>query len=418
MASTVANLANVLKDAWTSERLAKQFYDENPLLDWMQQTSPTMIGAQAQVPIHKGRSGAPTSTGPAGGTLNPADNQKVDQALYTMVYLWRQIQLEVAALNQTGSSAQSIVSAKDFEIGGAIADIGRDASRMLANNGDGIIAQCTTGGASTTVNLMPAASGGIGYDAIVRGWLYVGLPVDIGTAADSDSLATGSAITALSEDATTPTITIGASITTTSSHFVSVANPNSTTVTNPELNGLRNMVGSTTSILGGLNPATAGNEYWKPASVDSTTTSFSLDLMLNINRAVYQKSGSAKTTVLMSAKQMTNFYSLLQNQVRFTGERGMGAGGIDNMDGMTWNGVGVTVWPDIVDKEMYFVTKADFERIVGAIKKPTWTSELEGAGQGLRWTQGQTNFVEGLVFPLQVGMNRRNRSGAATSLTA
>jgi hypothetical protein len=418
MASTVANLAAVLKDAWTSDRLAKQFYDENPLLDWFTQTSPTMIGAQAQVPIHKGRSGGTTSTGSAGGSLNPADNQKVDQALYTMVYLWRQIQLEVAAINQSGSSAQSIVAAKDFEIGGAINDISRDASRMLANNGDGLICQCAVGGPSATVLLTPQASGGLGFDAIVRGWLYVGLPVDIGTVADSDVIVTGSQIIGVNEDPVAPSITISSSVSTLATHFVSVANPNSITAPSPELNGLRNMVGSTTSILGGLNPATAGNEYWKPASVDATTTSFSLDLMLNINRAVYQKSGRSTTTVLMSSKQMTNFYSLLQNQVRFNGERGMGAGGIGNMDGMSWNGMGVNVWPDIVDKEMYFVTKDDFERITGNIKKPTWTSEIEGGGQGLRWTQGQTNFVEGLVFPLQVGMNRRNRSGAATNLVA
>jgi hypothetical protein len=418
MASTVANLTSVLKDAWTSDRMVKQFYDENPLLAWFQGTSPTMIGAQAQVPIHKRRSGPSTSTNAAGGVLNPAGNQVVDQAIYTIPYLWRQINLEVAAINQTGPT-QSIVSAKDFEIEGAVNDIARDASRMLANNGDGFIAQCTTGGASTTVNLLPAASGGLGFDAIVRDWLRVDMVVDIGTAADSDALATGATITAVAESATAPTITTGTSVTTTSSHFVSVANPNSATATNPEINGLRNMI--STSTLGGINPATAGNEYWQPgsAALDSTTTSFSLDLLLNINRTVFQKSGNANTsTVLMSAKQMTNFYSLLQNQVRFTGERDMGAGGIGNMDGLKWNGMGINVWPDIADKEIYFINRDDFERITGNIKKPTWTSEIEGGGQGLRWSQGTTAFVEGIVFPLQVGMNRRNRSGAITNLVA
>lgn len=418
MASTVANLSSVLKDAWTSDRMIKQFYDENPLLAWFQGTSPTMIGAQAQVPIHKRRSGPSTSTNAAGGVLNPAGNQVVDQALYTIPYLWRQINLEVAALNQTGPT-QSIVNAKDFEIEGAVNDISRDASRMLANNGDGFIAQCTTGGASTTVNLLPAASGGLGFDAIVRDWLRVDMVVDIGTAADSDVLATGATISAVAESATAPTITTATSVTTTSSHFVSVANPNSATATNPEINGLRNMI--STSTLGGINPATAGNEYWQPgaAALDAVTTSFSLDAMLNVNRTVFQKSGNARTsTVLMSAKQMTNFYSLLQNQVRFTGERGLGAGGIGNMDGISWNGMGINVWPDICDKEIYFINREDFERITGNIKKPTWTSELEGGGQGLRWAQGTTSFVEGITFPLQVGMNRRNRSGALTNLVA
>lgn len=418
MASTVANLTSVLKDAWTSDRMVKQFYDENPLLAWFQGTSPTMIGAQAQVPIHKRRSGPSTSTNAAGGVLNPAGNQVVDQAIYTIPYLWRQINLEVAAINQTGN-AQSIVSAKDFEIEGAVNDIARDASRMLANNGDGFIAQCTTGGASTTVNLLPAASGGLGFDAIVRDWLRVDMVVDIGTAADSDVLATGAVISAVAESATAPTITTATSVTTDSTHFISVANPNSITLTNPEINGVRNMI--STGTLGGINPASAGNEYWKPgaSALDTTTTSFSLDLLLNVNRTVFQKSGNARTsTVLMSAKQMTNFYSLLQNQVRFTGERDLGAGGIGNMDGLKWNGMGINVWPDIVDKEIYFLNREDFERITGNIKKPTWTSEIEGGGQGLRWAQATTAFTEGIVFPLQVGPNRRNRSGAITNLVA
>jgi hypothetical protein len=122
-----------------------------------------MIGQQAQVPIHKYRAGGATSTAAAGGQLNTASNQQTDQATYTLVYLWRQIELEVAALNQSGgSNAQSIIAAKDFEMQGAINDVSKQCSRQLVGNGDGIIAQCTTGGASTTVNLLPGSSGGLG----------------------------------------------------------------------------------------------------------------------------------------------------------------------------------------------------------------------------------------------------------------
>lgn len=417
MAQTVANLASVIKDAWTSNRLAKQFYDENPLLDWFTEVEATMIGDQAQVPIHKYRSGGSTSTAAAGGSLNPAGNQATDQAIYTMPYLWHQISLETAALNQAASQAQSVVAAKDLEVQGAISDISKQASRQLASNGDGLIAQCTTTTSSTTVQLLAPASGGLGYDAIVRGWLFPGLPVDIGTTSDSDSIVTGSVITDVAEDSTTPTITIGSSVSTTSSHYVSIANPNSTTATNPETNGLRNMISQTTT-LGGINPASAGESFWKAASVDTSTTTFSLDLALTMQQKVFQKSGKFQSTVVTSAKQMANFYSLLQNQVRFNGDRGLGAGGVGGLVGLEWNGMGVNVWPDIVDKEWYFLTKGDFVRIVGAIKKPRWTSELEGSGQGLRWSQGTTSFTEGLVFPFNVGLQRRNTSAAATALTA
>jgi hypothetical protein len=417
MAQTVANLASVLKDAWTSDRIQKQFYDENPLLEKIKPFKATMIGSQAQVPIHKYRSGGYTSTAAAGGSLNPAGNQQTDQALYTLVYHWFQVQLETGAINQAGSNATSIVKAKDFEMEGAVSDLSKQASRQVATNGDGLIAQCTTGGASTTVNLLPAASGGKGYDAIVRGWLYPGLVVDVGTTADSDSLATGSTITDVAESDTAPTITIGSSITTTSSHYVSIANPNSATATNPEVNGLRNLVG--TSTLGGINPASAGESFWKAAKVDTATTSFSLDLALDLQRAAFQKSGSyGNTTVVTSAKQMQNFYSLLQNQVRFNGERGLGAGNIGGTDGLTWNGNAVNVIPDILDSDWFVLNLDDFVRVHGTIDKPTWTSELEGAGGDLRWSQGTTAFVEGVVWPFQIGVQRRNRSAAATGLTA
>lgn len=417
MAQTVANMTSVIKDVWTSDRLAKQFYNNNPVLDWFNQVDATMIGLQAQVPIHKWRSGGSTSTNAAGGALNAAANQQVDQAYYTMVYLWHQISIETGALNQTGGNTQSVIGAKLLEVEGAIDDISKQASRQLCSNGDGLIAQCTSGGASTTVSLLGASSGGKGYDAIVRGWLFPGLPVDVGTTADSDSLATGSTITAVSEDATSPTITIGSSITTTSSHYVSIANPNSATATAPELNGFKNIVSQTTT-LGNINPATAGNEFWKAASVDSSTTTFSLDLALGLQRAVFQKSGKVQSHVITSAKQMANFYSLLQNQVRFAGESGLGAGGVGGLTGLSWNGVNVNVYPDITDSEWYHITKEDFVRIVGNYKKPTWTSEIEGNGEGLRWSQGNTNFVEGLVFPLNVGVQRRNTHAAATALTA
>jgi hypothetical protein len=418
MAQTVANLASVLKDAWTSDKMAKQFYDENPLLEWFKQYTATMMGQQAQVPIYKAIGGGQTSTGPAGGVLNPADAAKVDQALYTMAYLWRQINIETAVLNQADSSMQSVIQGKNFEISNAVAGIARDASRMLANNGDGFIAQCTTTTTSTTVQLLPAASGGVGYDAVVMQWLQPGMVVDIGTAGDSDAIVTGATITDVVEDPVTPGIIINSSVSTTSSHFVSIANPNSTTVTNTEINGLRNMFGSATSIVGGINPATAGESFWKPASVDATTTSLSLDLMLNLNKFVWRKTGKPLSTVVTSGKQFTNFYSLLQNQVRFAGDQGLGAGGIKNMNGLSWNGMGLNAWPDIVEKELYFLSQDDVLRITGSIKQPTWTSELEGGGAGLRWAQGTTAFVEGIVFPLQTGTQRRNSAASATNLVA
>lgn len=417
MGQTVASLASVLKDAWTSTRVQKQFYNKNPLIEKLRTVEGTVIGQQAQVPIHKGRSGGYTSTNAAGGSLNPAGNQVLDQATYTLIYHWFQVSLEAAALNQSASNVQAIISAKDLEMQGAIDDVSKQVSRQLASNGDSLIAQCTTTSSSAVINLMPDSSGGRGAQAITRGHLYEGMPVDIGTTADSDSIVTGSVITAVDETPSAPTITIGSAVSTTSAHYVSWANPNSATAVAPEMNGLRNIFGSTGS-LGGINPASAGNAYWKPAYVDTTTTTLSIDAALNVQRYVFQKTGEYGAYVFTSAKQAANLYSLLQNQVRFNGEMKMGAGNVGGLLGLEWNGQNINVLPDIYDSDWFFVDLDALVRITGAWKEPKWTNDIQGTGGSFQWSTGTTAFVEGLVWPWNIGTQRRNGGAAMTALTS
>jgi hypothetical protein len=113
-----------------------------------------MIGKQAQVPIHKGRNlGGYTSVGAAGGNLNTAGNQQVDQATYTLVYHWLSVALDASALMQAGgSNQQSIVEGKVLEIENGIENIKHQSVRQLMTNGDSIVAACASGGASTTIS--------------------------------------------------------------------------------------------------------------------------------------------------------------------------------------------------------------------------------------------------------------------------
>lgn len=412
MAQTVSNLTDVLKEAWTSDRLEKQFYDQNPFLEQVEKLQATMIGEKALVPIHKGRNTGYTSAAAAGGSLNAAGEQAVDAAEYTLVYHWQQIALQTAALNQTGSAAQSVVVAKDLEIQGAVNDMRKQCMRQIVTNGDGVLAQCDSGGASTTVELLVDSATAYGYQAIVRGWLYAGLPVDIGTAADSDADVAGEAIVSVSESATDPDIVMTTSITTTTSDFVTLANPNSATLSSVEMNGLRNIV-NTSGALGGLNPSTAAEAFWKAAARDTTTTVFSLDLGLDLSRAVHQKSGNKPNYVLTSLKQKQNFYSLLQNQARFVTDGKFGAG---NVDDVVWNGMTIHAEPDVLDQDWFTLTLEDLGIITGSIKQPTWASDLEGSGGRLRWGQGTTAFHDAVVYPINFIAKRRNTHAAATGL--
>src|SRR5262245_32512904 len=401
MAQTAVSMAAVLKEAWSADRLQAQFEDKNLPLGKLEAVRGVVMGRQVQTPILSGRSGAFTSVGAAGGVLNPAQAQPVAQALWTMPYNWFQVELDTSALIQSGSNLQSIVGGKDLEIKGAVENTRHQISRMIVTNGDGIVAALATNASGTVLNLTAAAAEGAtyGYSAIVRGWVQAGFPVDIGTTADTDALATGVPILATSRVPSTPSITVGSAIATTAgTHFLYIPNPNSATAPNPEVNGMRQIVGS--GALGGLNPATAGYDWWQGALVDTTTTTFSLDLVLNLQRYVMQNSGDTQSDVWTGFKQQMNFYSLLFNKVQFAGEQNLSAGAVQRP---TWNGIRIDAMADVLDTDWFHLTLSDIFRVIGNVSSPQWASDIEGAGGSLRWKQGTTSFVDGLVYPVNVG---------------
>ena len=62
------------------------------------------------------------------------------------------------------------------------------------------------------------------------------------------------------------------------------------------------------------------------------------------------------------------------------------------------------------------MTLSDLFRVIGNVSSPQWASDIEGAGGSLRWKQGFTSFVDGLVYPVNVGCQRRNTHAAALNL--
>ena len=410
MAQTVAGLADATKQVWTRDKLLKQFLDQNPVLQKIERLKRFNIGKEALVPIHKGRSGGYSVKPAAGGALNAADEQKLDQATYGLTHHYFQVELESAAVDQTDTDAKSVVNALDLEIEGATSDMRNQVTRQVFGNGDALIAQCTTTSSANEVELL---STGYGFDAIERGWLYPGLLVDIGTTANEVAIADGVEITAVEENESTPSITVsGSTVSTTTSHYVSVKDARSGT-TSYEMNGLRQIAGSTTAAVGGLDPDTAGEEYWKPSYVDSSTTTLTLDAMLTGSRRIAQKTGKGADWVLTSLKQQENFYKLLQAQVRYQGEKGLGAG---NVETPTYAGMEIDAQPEVPNREMYFLRREHLF-LVGN-DKPRWFSDYAGDKAGLQWKQGYTSFVDAISFRIQLATDKRNAFAAYTALTA
>lgn len=419
MAQTASSILPALREAWSDKELVKQYEAGNGPYSRLQKVKGVPIGKQLQVPIWKSRNlGGFTTVGGAGGNLNAAGQQGVDQGTYSLLYNYLSIELDASAIIQAETDAQSVISSKDLEIEGGVENAKHQVVRQLMTNGDSIVAQCaSSGGAVNTIPLVASPSGSAyGYDALIRGWLGVGSFVDVGTTADTDVLATDRNVTAISfQNPAVPTITIdGATVTTVAgTHFVYIANPNSATAANPEINGLRNMV-NTSGALAGLNPAVAGQEYFAAAARDTTTTVFSLDLPLFLQRLVMQFSGEPQSNVWTGLKQQANFYSLLQNQVRFAGDVGFNAGSVATVK---WNGMAVDAFPDVLDSDWFHLTLADLIRVTGSFDGPRWMSSISGE-DGPQWAQGTTRFKDAVVIPAQTGMRRRNTSAAATALTA
>ena len=394
-----------LKEVWTQEEFELQLYDEHPVFDELEKTDKYTVGEFATVPLLTNRSAGFTQAGTAGSAaLNAAGNAGLNQAQYALTFPYQQIKIEHAAIAVSQGNSNAIAGALDTEFESAVSNLRTQLTRQAYQNQTALITQCIAGGASTTVNLNVTD----GYDALVRGWLEVGATVDVGTTASEASLVADSPISAVSISPTAPTITIGTSITTTTSHYVSIANARSGS-TSLEMNGLGNII-SQSAALGGI----AAGGRWQAAYVDSTTTDLTLSSMLTVQENVQQNmqgSRSKGLRVLCGYRQGRRFYEQFQNQVRFNGD-GVAAGSEEDIK---WNGMTIRQDADCPSTKMFFYNP---EHLL-LIKSPLgmhWANELTG-GEKIAWAQNTTGFVGLLSYPIQLGAKRRNSMGALTTLT-
>lgn len=394
-----------LKEVWVSETIEDQIYQGNPLLDQIERLKPSAeVGDKALYPIHTGRSGAYSAV-PRTGTsaLNAADAQEVKTAEYNYTHHWFQVELDTAVIDESSKSSLAVAQAVEVEMKGATNDMRKQLTRQAFSNGDALICK-TAANAEATKSIKLLASD-YGYDAIQRGWLYPGLLVDIGTSTEEAVKADGVEITAVTESSTEPIIAISAEKTTAEGNFVSVKNARSG-ATSYEMNGLRNLISESTTV-GGLE-----STVWK-SLVDGTEQELSLPLLYERQDAVFQKTGMEPDWALTSSKQHRVLYELLQAQVRFNGDGGLGAG---DRGGLKVGSTVVERQPDCTNRHFYFLTKGDL--FVLRNEGPRWASEkYGGTSQPVQYVEGTTRVQGGLVYRMQLGLKRRNSHTALTNLT-
>lgn len=427
MPTTAANYQDLAKEVWDGDTMVKEFYDENPWLDMIVKKQRVVIGKRAQVPIKAGRAGGTTILDSAGGFINPAGAEVVDQAQYTLSYNYFPVGIEVGALNEITGGAQSVGDAMEDMMSSGIQNMRNHVSRQFLT-GHGRVAAVATGAGGTAVlplaTLAQVAAGEVsGADATGVGWLVPGDVVEVGTTADYDSIvdrgvaqtpATISVVQAVNDDPTAPTITLGANVgaTTLGTHFVSLANARGAAGTGSlvESAGVINIAGTRNNIVGNIDASS--NSYWNPAEVDSTTTIPDMELLLRLTRKARRKGGNG-AFILTSLLQLDNVYQMLQTQVRFNGDREIGAGASEQVK---WRGNVFHAFPQVPENLMAFLDMDSLEIVVGKYTKPTWMSDIGGGGSAGHWVPGTTSFADTVMYALGLAARRRNLMAAATNL--
>jgi hypothetical protein len=429
MPTTAANYQDLAKEVWDGDAMVKQFYDENPWLDMIEKKQRVVIGKRAQVPLHTGRAGGTTVLDSAGGFINSADSEDVDRAEYTLSYNYFPVSIEVGALNEITGGAQSIGDALEHMMSSGINNIRNQITRQFLTGHGRVAAVATDGGGDAVVSLATlaqVAAGEVsGADALAAGWIAPGDVVEIGTTADYDTIvdrgaaatpAAISVVASVDENPSAPTVTLGANVgaTTLGTHFLSLANARGVAGTGSvvESAGLITIAGTQNNVVGNVDANAL--KFWNPAEVDSTTTIPDMELLLRLTRKVRRKGGDG-AFILTSLLQLDNVYQMLQSQVRFNGDREIGAG---NSESFKWRGNTVHAFPQVPENFMFFLDMDALEIVTGKYTKPTWMSDIGGTGKAGQWVPGTTHFDDTVMYALGLAARRRNNMAAATNLKA
>ena len=216
--ATLTTLSNILKELYLPP-VVDQINNEILVLSRWDVNKKDLVGLQANVPLHTARSSG-IGARPELGTLPTAGAQAYQKAVYDLKYLYGTIQVSGPSIQKSKNTSGAFLEAYKSELDGIKDDLMNDLARQFYGNGDGVIAVCGASGPSTTVTLASA-------EPIRQGFLYVGQSVDIGTTADPDTLAAATVITDINES--TPSITVGTSVTVTGANRVYAAGNTSAT---------------------------------------------------------------------------------------------------------------------------------------------------------------------------------------------
>ena len=302
MPATLSTVDAILKDDY------KEYLDNlnsaNFILSQVETRKDTVQGRIARHAVHLGRSSG-VGARAENGTLPTAANQSYATVPVPVRYVYGRIQLSGPTIKQAVSDRGAFIDALDAEMEGIKNDAMKDVNRQLWGTSNGVIAQCGTTSAATTVVLASTT----GSTALRQLFFDGGMVVDIGTVAAPTTVASARTITSVDE--TNKTIAIsGAAVTTSSSHFVfrSGAGGASSNTGQPgdgqvELTGLQTIVDDT-AVLHTINPSS--QPKWKSYVNSNSGTNRSITETLITGSIMKTLTNSGKKPSLLVSAEGVN----------------------------------------------------------------------------------------------------------------
>lgn len=247
MTQTLATADAILKDLYEGP-IEEQINQKTFLLDEIERDSDKVdyTGRRAIVPLHTGRNQGRKST-TDGGTLPVAGQQKYQDAIIPMRYHYAGIELSDPAIKASKSKEGAFVSLLESESEKVVTDMRKGLQRQAYGEGTGVLGTCGVTTGSKTVEM------GTPFDVQ---YIEIGMLVDIIKKSNGET-GTGAVETEVTgRNVANKTITVAASVTTTSEYGVYVSGDRSN-----ESDGLRN-ISAKERTLHSIDSTAAGNTFW------------------------------------------------------------------------------------------------------------------------------------------------------------
>lgn len=394
--ASISTLGNIMKEYYLPP-VVEQLNNEVLLLQRLEPRDQEIVGTAAFVPVHTGRSGGIGARGEYIQLPEPGA-QSYSRAQFDLKYLYGVVRVSGPSMAKTQSEAGAFLQALKSELDGIRNDLKKDVARQVYGNGDGAIGLLA---ANAAVNILAGHAGGSLREAIEKGQLYVGMPVDIGPAATPTSVASNRTITAVSA-AANGTITIdGAAVTSANGDAVGRQGTRTANATY-EITGLQNIISTAANTVGGINAST--NPFWDNIR-DTAGTAITHDRLMQIFNRV-RIAGGEVSAIYTSFGVQRDFYNTFQTNIRYTEPLKL-QGGFQTLEFM-----GKPLIAD-VDAPYNKVFAVD-ERFLKVFSNRDWHF-LDEDNSVLKWDTNYDAWKAVLARYMNLGVTRRNTMAVLTT---